>query len=289
MWVFQIKKKKYSTDLHLAIRHQDEYASLEEKQKAVIKMIRRLPDKVDVNALNGQGRTALRLAIPRWYLQVVRLLLEMGADVNIPDENGDIALTTALIHWHSPRINAYTNAGDRELIRHTLSSLIKKSNLSFRNKQKQLPVYLAVRYRHPEAAAEIIQRGGTRSLTYKEYRVIIELAVKRGYTEVERVLEEELFNTVPIQSSQLYTAVEYYPNAAAEIILSGQAENLINREYRGLLNLAVQKGHNSLVSLLGEAYKKTSSSQEHSFQEPHGFFPKLLDFCKNTFSNRQML
>ena len=154
------RAKKYSTDLHLAIRYRDGYAALGEKQEAVIGMIHSLSNKVDINARDGQGRTPLRLAIPRWYFQAVQLLLEMGADVNIPDKDGNIALATALRLWYSPRINAYTNVRDRELIQYTFSSLIKKSDLSVRNKRKQLPLYLAVRYRHPEAAAEIIQNGG---------------------------------------------------------------------------------------------------------------------------------
>ena len=276
------REKQSSKDLHLVIRHQDRYASLGEKQKAVVAMIRGVfSEKTDVNVWDGRGRTPLHLAIERWYLQVIELLLEMGADVNIQDADGNIALAKALRTWFSPRINEYFNARDKEMIQQILSSLIKKSDLSIRNVGGQkLPLYLAIRYRHPEAAVEIIQNGGAGSLTNEEYHELIQLAIGRGYIEVARLFREMLVNTVPAQFSQLHTAIIHYPEAAAELIQSGRIESLTKGEYRKLVRLAIQRGHENLVRLLIQASRREKSSQVKS----QGFFSQFLDSCRNTFS-----
>lgn len=50
----------------------------------------------DVNARDGQGRTALMIAVARGRLEVVRLLLQRGADPNLADNLGRTALREAL-------------------------------------------------------------------------------------------------------------------------------------------------------------------------------------------------
>jgi ankyrin repeat protein len=55
------------------------------------------------------GQTALMLAVSHGRLDMVRLLVESGADMNIQDEDGSTALMCAAEHGHT------------EIVKHLLS------------------------------------------------------------------------------------------------------------------------------------------------------------------------
>ncbi|XP_069694060.1 KN motif and ankyrin repeat domain-containing protein 1-like isoform X2 [Periplaneta americana] len=65
-------------------------------------VIRRLFQLADVNVRAKQhGQTALMLAVSHGRLDMVRLLVEAGADMNIQDEDGSTALMCAAEHGHT--------------------------------------------------------------------------------------------------------------------------------------------------------------------------------------------
>lgn len=73
-------------------------------------VIRRLFQLADVNVRARQhGQTALMLAVSHGRLDMVRLLVESGADMNIQDEDGSTALMCAAEHGHT------------EIVKHLLS------------------------------------------------------------------------------------------------------------------------------------------------------------------------
>ena len=182
------------TDLHLAVMHRDEKGVLRESQQSVINMIRSVfNEKIDINAQDSVGDTPINEAVRRLYFQAVELLLEMGADVNIPNKRGDTALHIALMRWSlrpESLVGKNVNARDKETIRQTLSSLVKKADLSIRNDNMYLSVELAVFYNHPEVAAEIIERGGAESLTNEEYHQLVKQAIYRGHSDAVRLLKQ---------------------------------------------------------------------------------------------------
>ncbi|XP_037089662.1 LOW QUALITY PROTEIN: KN motif and ankyrin repeat domain-containing protein 1-like, partial [Pollicipes pollicipes] len=65
-------------------------------------VVRRLFQSGDVNVRAKQhGQTALMLAVSHGRLDMVKLLLEAGADVNIQDEDGSTSLMCASEHGHA--------------------------------------------------------------------------------------------------------------------------------------------------------------------------------------------
>jgi ankyrin repeat protein len=59
-------------------------------------MVKALIDKgADVNAKDKDGQTALMLAAGGGYTEIVKALIEKGADVNAKNNTGDTALSLA--------------------------------------------------------------------------------------------------------------------------------------------------------------------------------------------------
>ena len=50
---------------------------------------------VDLNYQNGEGRTALMRSAKRGYKDIVRVIIDNGADVNLVDKNGKTAIMGA--------------------------------------------------------------------------------------------------------------------------------------------------------------------------------------------------
>ena len=69
-----------------------------------------LKDKVDPNATNEEGKTALMLAGERGHEDIVHSLLSAGANVNLQDNNGWTALMRAIRHDHISIINMLLQA-----------------------------------------------------------------------------------------------------------------------------------------------------------------------------------
>lgn len=76
-------------------------------------VVRRLFQLADVNIRAMQhGQTALMLAVSHGRLDMVVMLLEAGADINIQDEDGSTALMCAAEHGHIEIIKHFLNQPD---------------------------------------------------------------------------------------------------------------------------------------------------------------------------------
>lgn len=61
----------------------------------------------DKEITNYSGQTPLSLAVQRGFLKMVRLLLELGADANAEDPDGDTCLHQAIMKWVSSSHHLY--------------------------------------------------------------------------------------------------------------------------------------------------------------------------------------
>lgn len=88
-WIVEEKKDDGYTALHLAaLNNHVEIADL------LVHMGNANMDKQNVNL-----QTALHLAVERQHVQIVKLLVREGANLNIPDKDGDTPLHEALRHY----------------------------------------------------------------------------------------------------------------------------------------------------------------------------------------------
>lgn len=76
-------------------------------------VVRRLFSLADVNIRAKQhGQTALMLAVSHGRLDMVSMLLEAGADINIQDEDGSTALMCAAEHGHVDIVKHFLSQPD---------------------------------------------------------------------------------------------------------------------------------------------------------------------------------
>ena len=200
------------TDIHIAIRHQDFVNTAHyEKEERVLAIVRQLiKHGADISARGHMKMTPLSLAVSRYYLKLASLLIESGADVNIPDEAGNLPLHSSLITWDFSYFflnGSYFEGWEIELfeyqkialsgkdiesMRQILFSLVEKTDLSFRNKEGELPLHLAILNPGHEETARLILRKmeGERILTKKERDRLIRDAIDKSYPEAVDLLKK---------------------------------------------------------------------------------------------------
>ncbi|XP_030748449.1 KN motif and ankyrin repeat domain-containing protein 2 [Sitophilus oryzae] len=100
-------------------------------------VIRRLFHLADVNIRASQhGQTALMLAVSHGRLDMVKMLLEEGADINIQDEDGSTALMCAAEHGHI------------EIVKHFLSQPDCDSSITDVDGSTALKIAMEAGHRH---------------------------------------------------------------------------------------------------------------------------------------------
>uniref|UniRef100_A0A182T3X6 ANK_REP_REGION domain-containing protein n=1 Tax=Anopheles maculatus TaxID=74869 RepID=A0A182T3X6_9DIPT len=88
LWIVEERKDDGYTALHLAaLNNHVEIAEL------LVRM-----GKANMDCQNVNLQTALHLAVERQHVQIVKLLVREGANLNIPDKDGDTPLHEALRH-----------------------------------------------------------------------------------------------------------------------------------------------------------------------------------------------
>lgn len=77
------------------------------------------------------GQTALMLAVSHGRLDMVKMLLEAGADINIQDEDGSTALMCAAEHGHLQIVQHFLSQPDCDSSIVDVVSTHKKLNVLF--------------------------------------------------------------------------------------------------------------------------------------------------------------
>lgn len=137
-----------------------------------------LKSRPNVNARDGKGRTALMEAVGQYHYgvesreinraEVVRLLLQAGADPNISDEDGNTALIGAA--WDADAVLLLIRAG---------------ANVNAQSKKGFTPL---INCADPDVARVLLAHGADPSVRDAEGKTALEVARKYGMKEKEAVL-----------------------------------------------------------------------------------------------------
>ncbi|OCT70596.1 MIB E3 ubiquitin protein ligase 2 S homeolog isoform X1 [Xenopus laevis] len=238
----------------------------------VMEMLQKYPDKVDIK---NQGRTALQVASHLGYMEVVKVLLQANANIDLRDDEGDTALHYA----------AYGNQAG--VVRVLLS---KGANTELLNNAKCTALYIAVNKGftevvqvlcNPNCAINLQDSFGDTPLHYAitaDFRSIIEIlsevpnidftvqnnqgfnllhhsALKGNVLAVRKILERAR-QLVDSKKEDGFTALHLatlnnHQEVVEILIKEGRCDvNLRNNRNQTPLHLAVAQGHISLVHLL---------------------------------------
>ncbi|OCT72647.1 uncharacterized protein LOC100158387 isoform X2 [Xenopus laevis] len=238
----------------------------------VREMLQKYPDKVDIK---NQGRTALQVASHLGYMEVVKVLLQANANIDLKDDEGDTALHYA----------AYGNqAGVVRVL------LAKGTNAELLNNAKCTALYIAVNKGftevvqvlcNPNGAINMQDSFGDTPLHYAitaDFRSIIEILTEvpnidftvqnnqgfnllhhstlKGNVLAVRKILERARQLVDSKKEDGFTALHLatlnnHQEVVEILIKEGRCDvNLRNNRNQTPLHLAVAQGHISLVHLL---------------------------------------
>ena len=147
-----------STILHSAVRSQDE--TQDEPRAEMLQMFLSCEKhgsdlKAAINLQNSQGWTALKLAARRNLERCVEVLLDNGADPDIPDEEQFTSLHNAIV---LPAIVKLL--------------LTKAKNINCQNNNGETPLYLASERGLTESVLTLLEYGADPNIPNKEGEII---------------------------------------------------------------------------------------------------------------------
>ncbi|XP_053308066.1 E3 ubiquitin-protein ligase MIB2 isoform X3 [Spea bombifrons] len=238
----------------------------------VREILQKHPDKVDVR---NQGRTALQVAAHLGFIEVVKILLQANANIDLKDDEGDSALHYAAYGNQAAVVRVLLGKGaDTELLNNTkFTALYIAVNKGFTEVVQALCV--------PNSSINIQDSRGDTALhcaITADFRSIIEIltevpnidftvqnnqgfnllhhaALKGNVLAVKKILERAR-QLVDSKKEDGFTALHLaalnnHREVVEILIKEGRCDvNLRNNRNQSPLHLAVTQGHVSLVHLL---------------------------------------
>lgn len=166
----------------------------------------------DLNAKNNKGATALDYA--SWhYLDAVELLLQAGADPNSKDNVGNTALFTAVYKGHADIVKLLLQAG---------------ADVNVENNLGVTPLISAANHGHRELVSLFLQAGADFNAVNNVGDTALSSASKKGHLDVVKLLKEHIQKQKELTYLALLQGIEkhsltsssQYPGEILELINS---------------------------------------------------------------------
>ena len=200
-------------------------------------------DNIDVETLmqckSKQRKTALHYAVQLEDFKIVRLLLNVGTNVNIQDDNGKTALHYAF------------NSGNLELIQFLLD---KGATIDLQDEKAKTALHYAARYGNLEMVKFLLQKGANvDSRNYKK-QTPLHYAASYGNLEMVKLLVKDNTNINiqdKLQSTPLHAAVISGQEKIVEFLLNKDADvNHMNKEGMTPWHHAILSENFNIMNLL---------------------------------------
>jgi len=206
-----------------------------------------------VNAKNSDGRFPLEMAAQTGRVEIVRLLLEKGAEVNMSRGGGSTALHMAALY-----------GGKTELI----SLLLEKgANMNARTANGETPLNLAVIGKQKAIAELLLDRGAEINLENQNFSSLLHISASAGIKRiVDMALKHEInfaFRTEK-GNTLLHSAAEGGLVELADVLLAkGLSLEATNTYGQTPLHLAARDDQKGIVELfLGKGAKIDQATKE---------------------------
>ncbi|XP_035881065.1 E3 ubiquitin-protein ligase MIB2 isoform X1 [Phyllostomus discolor] len=250
-------------------------------------LLRRHPEQVDTK---NQGRTALQVAAYLGQVELVRLLLQARAGMDLPDEEGNTALHYAALGNQPEAARVLLTAGCRPNALNgarttALHMAVQRGflevarvlcelgcDVNLPDAQGSTPLHCAISA--GAAAGGIVELlteapGVNLAATNSQGFTLLHHASLKGHTLAIRRILAGARQLVDAKKEDGFTALHLaalnnHREAAQILIQEGRCDvNVRNRKLQSPLHLAVQRAHAGLVPLLVDAGCGVNTEDEH--------------------------
>ncbi|MBA3536702.1 MAG: ankyrin repeat domain-containing protein [Tatlockia sp.] len=178
----------------------------EKGHTGIVELLLNIPG-IDPNAQDQYGKTALIHACSSGHNNIVKLLIEKKANLNLQDKFGNLPLMLAAYRGHTEIIelllngpdvdpNAQDQHGQTALIQACIfghSSVVKlliekKANLNLQDKFGNLPLLTALSREFRPIAKTLLEAGANPNIPNKEGTTALLLAASTGYIDIVALL-----------------------------------------------------------------------------------------------------
>ena len=216
---------------------------------------------IDLNAVNERGHTLMNLSIWSDAKSILLLLLEKGADCNVKNADGQMAIHFAISMLKHDK--SHLDIVNLLLDHHHI-------DLNVCNNVKDTPLHMAVKGGHLEIVRKLIQKGARFGSRNNESLTPVQVAIIENHTKVAKFFIE---NGKYIPTVVLQTAVAKGNAPIVKLLLErGEDPNLTENGNITLLDQAVRNGHLQIVQYLID-HGANIEAQIHDSKE------KLLHFA----------
>ena len=132
--------------------------------------------RINVNATDPLGRTALFYAIENNQLEILKLLLDNEANPNLPDDTGNVPIHTAVAEGKWEAFEILVGGG---------------AYLNVENHAGDTPLCLAVALGYDRMVDLLLEKGADPKVKSHRWESLLSVAIKKGWTYIiGRLLEE---------------------------------------------------------------------------------------------------
>ena len=206
----------------------------------VIKLL--LEKGAEINAKANNGATALMMAAYQGHTEIIKLLLEKGADVNAKSKDGITALWQAAQNGHTEVVKLLLEKG---------------AEVNAKDTDGGTALMVASESGHTEVVKLLLDKGADVSAKDNKGVMALYMAANNGYTETVKLLLEKGadINAKDTLGTTALVAAAY--NGHTEIVKllleKGADVNVKSTAYGGTaLMMAARRGHTEIVKLLLE-------------------------------------
>uniref|UniRef100_A0A2K5EKS2 E3 ubiquitin-protein ligase MIB2 n=1 Tax=Aotus nancymaae TaxID=37293 RepID=A0A2K5EKS2_AOTNA len=249
-------------------------------------LLRRRPEQVDAK---NQGRTALQLAAYLGQVELVRLLLQARAGVDLPDEEGNTALHYAALGNQPEAARVLLNAGCRvDAINSTQSTALhvavqrgflevvrtlceRGCDVNLPDAHSDTPLHSAISAgTGASGIVEVLTEVPSIDVTATNSQgfTLLHHASLKGHVLAVRKILARARQLVDARKEDGFTALHLaalnnHREVAQILIREGRCDvNVRNRKLQSPLHLAVQQAHAGLVPLLVDAGCSVNAEDE---------------------------
>lgn len=236
-------------------------AAVESESMEILKLL--LEAGAQINAKTSGGETALTEAARTGKVEMVKILLEAGANPNIQDRMEMTPLHWT-IHWSRQTAQTPTKPGYIETVQHLLKG---GARVDLSHSDGTTPLMMAAKLDEAEICRILMEAGADRKARNKEGQTAADIAMNRGFI----ALSLSLGGSLPPAGTPLHLFAAVKSGNLKEVesaIASGVDVNSRDGERHTPLMLAAEKGHLDIVRALIKAGADLDAAAEKKGATP---------------------